>query len=138
MRVVGSTGKCGSGYGYKLGWYAYSSTVGYVDFDFNSDIFVYYCEVDSELHGHAYNSFLGFQNFEWISFDIDVLPTIEPEDLVWDDEFINDTTEILDEEIWSGDPWEAQQENSNFNYNSIQNDFLQFDEKYESLFYIIK
>jgi hypothetical protein len=57
---------------------------------------------------------------------------------VWDDEFINDTTEILDEEIWSGDPWEGEQDNSNFNYNSIQNDFLQFDEKYESLFYIIK
>jgi hypothetical protein len=46
---------------------------------------------------------------------------------------VNDTTEILDET-----PEVTEIDNSSFDYDSIQNDLLEFDGKYESLFYIIK
>lgn len=138
VRIIWSTGACPAWYGYKLGWYAYSEVFWYVDFDYDSDIFVYYCVVDNELYGHAYNSFLGFQNFEGITFDIDVEATIIPtEEPTWTGAFVNDTSEILEEEIW-WEAWKWESDDSNFNHDSIQNDLLEFDGKYESLFYIIK
>jgi len=41
-----------------------------MDFDYNSSIYVYYCESDKKLHGFAYSKALGFQNFEGIGFEI--------------------------------------------------------------------
>jgi hypothetical protein len=140
VRIVGSTGKCISDYGYKLWGYGYSEAFGYIDFDYNSEIFVYYCIADELLYGYAYNEMLWFQNFEGITFDIEVDATLLPtESPTWTGIFINDDTEIFDE---TDDNWESNSNSnsntSNFNYDSIQNDFLEFDWKYESLFYIIK
>jgi hypothetical protein len=97
---------------------------------------------DEELHGYAYSSLLWYQSFEGITFDINVeasiIPTEEPTG-TW--VFINDDTEITQEDIESwdpGDPGIAEADNSNFNFDTIQNDLLEFDGKYESLFYIIK
>lgn len=137
-RVVWSTSSCLDSYGYKLWGYGYSESFGYIDFDYNDDIFVYYCVWDSQLYGYAYSEFLGFQNFEWITFEILVEAELIPEEPTWTGVFINDSTEILDENLWWWTAWEAEAENSNFNFDSIQNDLLEFDEKYESLFYIIK
>lgn len=33
-----------------------SNDVGFIDFGYNSDIFVYYCDDDKKLHGYAYSS----------------------------------------------------------------------------------
>ena len=55
VRIVSSTDKCSSGYGYKVAGYAYSTVAGFIQFDYSSDIYVYYCEVDKKLHGHAYS-----------------------------------------------------------------------------------
>jgi len=139
VRVVGSSPLCATGYGYKLWWYAYSSYFGFVDFDYSSDIHVYYCVSDEELHGFAYSESNGFQNFEWISFPIESLgttPTVAPTSS-W--AFTNDESGILNPEIedtsWAPE-WNA--DDSNFTPNTIQTDTFQIDIDKESLFYIIK
>ena len=141
VRIVGSTWICPSDYGYRLGGYSYSEDFGYIDFDYDSNTFVYYCVDDWELHWYAYSSLLWYQNFEGITFDINVEATIvEAEEPTWTGAFVNDETDITeespDEEQWES--WESEFNNSNFNYDTIQNDLLEFDGKYESLFYIIK
>ncbi len=70
VRVIGSTDKCGTGYGYKFGGYAQSDFAGFMKFDYDANNFVYYCQDDKKLHGWAYNESLGFQSFEGISFEI--------------------------------------------------------------------
>ena len=132
VRIVGSTGACPSWYGYKLGWYAYSNAFGFIDFDYDSNNFVYYCIGDGELHGYAYSTVLWFQNFEGLAFDINVDATIlVTEEPTGTGTFTNDTTNITDIP-------DAEAENSNFTEDSIQNDVIDFDVKYESLFYIVK
>ncbi|MFZ3232599.1 MAG: hypothetical protein WA194_03590 [Patescibacteria group bacterium] len=69
VRFVASTTKCASGYGYALGGYAYGQDGGLIDFDYSSDVSVYYCENDKKLHGYAYSTDAGFQNFEGISLE---------------------------------------------------------------------
>lgn len=69
VRFVASTTKCASGYGYSLGGYAYGQDGGLIDFDYSSDISVYYCENDKKLHGYAYSVDAGFQSFEGISLE---------------------------------------------------------------------
>lgn len=133
VRITWSTWECSTWYGYKLWGYAYSDAFGYIDFDYDSNNFVYYCVSDESLHGYAYSTILWFQNFEGIDFDINVTPLILPEEPTGTGIFVNDTTEILDET-----PEVTEIDNSSFDYDSIQNDLLEFDGKYESLFYIIK
>jgi len=147
VRVIWSTWKCDTWYGYKLWGYAWSSSVWFIDFDYNDDVFVYYCVDTSELEWYAYSSFAWFQNFEWISFDIEVIPTTESEEPQSSSTgtFVNESSTITDE--WSiewndevplvEDP-SSKDNNSNFTTDTIQNDLIEFDTKYESLFYIIK
>lgn len=70
VHIISSTDKCGSWYGYKFSGYAYSDTAGYINFNYDTNNFVYYCEADKKLHGYAYGEQIGFQNFEWISFEV--------------------------------------------------------------------
>lgn len=69
VRFVASTTKCATGYGYALGGYAYGQDGGLIDFDYSSEISVYYCESDQKLHGYAYSVDAGFQSFEGISLE---------------------------------------------------------------------
>ena len=135
VRIKSSTSACGNPYWYKLGWYAYSPAFWFVDFDYNSSIFVYYCVDDESLHWYAYNESLGFQNFEGISFDINTGAAIVPDVPTGTGAFINDDTNIIDD---LPDPDDAEANNSNFSPNSIQNDIIEFEARKESLFYIIK
>ncbi len=64
VRVISSTDRCATGYGYKLGGFAQGVDAGLINFNYSSDVFVYYCESDSKLHGYAYNEDYGFQSFE--------------------------------------------------------------------------
>lgn len=133
IRITWATSKCPTGYWYKLWWYAYSDYYGFIDFDYNSNVFVYYCLSDWVLHWHAYNETLWFQNFEGITFPIKVEPTRVAE-LTSTGVFINDESQIIDQErnvVESA-------ENSNFSKSTIQNDVFEFDVDKESLFYIIK
>lgn len=131
VRIIGSTGACPTWYWYKLGWYAYSDSAGFIDFDYNSTIFVYYCEVDKELHGFAYSDMVGFQNFEWIGFEI--IPNIgtiaDIDTGTW--VFVNDVTSINDIVTFTG-------ATSNYDYNTIGGDIVNLDATEESIFYIIK
>ena len=147
VRITWSTWKCSTWYGYKLWGYAWSNSVGYIDFDYNDDVFVYYCVGTWELEWYAYSTFVGFQNFEWIAFDIDVEPVTETEDIpnssTWT--FVNESTTIIDsgniewnDKISWNDNASVENNNSNFSTDTIQNDLIEFDTKYESLFYIIK
>lgn len=80
VRILESTDKCAAigigGYGYKIGGYAKSEEVGFIKFDYSSDIFVFYCDSDKKLHGYAYSDIAGFQNFEGISVDISGAPSV--------------------------------------------------------------
>lgn len=131
VRIIGSTGACPSWYGYKLWGYAYSETVGFIDFDYNSTVFVYYCEVDKTLHGFAYGELIWFQNFEGIGFEI--IPNIGTvaELTTSSGTFVNDTTSISDVVTFT---WAT----SNYDYNTIGWDTFNIDTTEESIFYIIK
>lgn len=98
VRVVSSTDKCSSGYWYKIWWYAYSEYAWLIDFDFNNDIFVYYCESDSKLHWFAYSENNWFQNFDWIWLDLISVTTNIPEIFQnnWDPFFVNNNTMLLE------------------------------------------
>lgn len=144
VRIIGSTSACGNSYGYKLWGYAYSPSSWFVDFDFNSSIFVYYCVNDGSLHGHAYSDALWLQNFEDIAFDIEVASITVAEEPTGTGAFTNDNTQILTPVEDDDDPAEIQDPNtpddndSNFSPTSIQNDIIEFNTDKETLFYIIK
>lgn len=70
VRFVGSTSKCSSWYGYKLDGKAYSESVWYIDFWYNSNTFVYYCMNDKKLYWKAYMQAIWEQIFDWITFEI--------------------------------------------------------------------
>ncbi|MDP2104079.1 MAG: hypothetical protein Q8K26_04115 [Candidatus Gracilibacteria bacterium] len=96
VRIISSTDKCGTGYGYKFGGYAYGEAGGYIKFDYNNDIFVYYCESDDKLHGYAYSEHTGFQSFEGLSFEIIALSGNTPSLTFGSDSFfVNNTSLIL-------------------------------------------
>ena len=126
VRVIGSTSACGNSYGYKLWGYAYSEYFGFVDFDYNSSIFVYYCLDDWALHGYTYSSDLGFQNFEGITFDIWADSDTVPEEPNGSGSFVNDNSAITNEN------------NENTEDTTIGPDIVEFESIQESLFYIIK
>ncbi len=98
VSVVASTSKCPTWYGYKLGWYAYSPYAGFIDFDYNSDIFVYYCESDSALHWFAYSENNWFQNFDWIWLNLISITTNIPAIFQnsGDPFFVNNNTLLLE------------------------------------------
>ena len=129
VRIVDSTIKCSSWYGYKLGWYAYSKYSGFMDFDYNNDIFVYYCEIDQKLHGYAYTKYNWFQNFEGIG--INILPANSLVNVTWTGIFVNDNTHVGLEKTYT---WS----DSSSDFNSLWGNVFNFDDTKESLFYIIK
>ena len=141
VRIVSSTSQCSNGYGYKLGGFAYSTIAGFVDFDYNQNIFVYYCVQDEKLYGYAYSSTVGFQNFQGISFDIESIPS-PPAVIAWTGVFTNDTSNIKNPTIETQNPItpapNGQAINSNFTPNTIQANKVEFEALRESLFYIIK
>lgn len=130
VRITASTWACPTGYWYKLWGYAYSDTVGFMDFDYNSNIFVYYCESDKELHGYGYSEIAGLQNFEGIGFEI--IPNIWTiAEITSTGVFVNDVTNISDIVTFTG-------ATSNYDYDTIGGDTFSIDATQESIFYIIK
>lgn len=93
VRIVSSTDKCWTWYGYKIGWYAYSEYSGLIDFDYNNDVFVYYCENDQWLHWYAYLEHIWFQSFEWIKFAVIPAIAVNPNN-TWTWLFVNDVSDI--------------------------------------------
>ncbi|NDK09898.1 hypothetical protein GW846_03905 [Candidatus Gracilibacteria bacterium] len=138
VRVIDSTSKCSSGYGYKLGGFAKSEDFGYVDFDYNSNIYVYYCVSDGALHGYSYSLNNGFQNFEGIAFEIQKQASNPSANPSGTGVFVNDESTITQPGTNSLTPNEGNAINSNFTPETIQNDSFKFESVNESLFYIIK
>jgi hypothetical protein len=117
-RIIWNTDKCSSGNWYKFWGFAYSKYVWYIKFDYNSDIFVYYCENDNKLHWYWYSKHLWFQAFEWIWFKIGLIDTTTPE-IKDDGWFVNDwktiknddthwTNNWSNENIWGWDRYEIE------------------------------
>lgn len=130
VRIVDSTERCADGYGYKLWGYAYNTYYGFMDFDYSTDIFVYYCLNDGKLHGHAYNRYAGFQNFEWLTLEI--FPTVSTAFInPSSDIFVNDVTSINQVDNYDGD-------DSNVDDNTIWWEQYNLDDTQEATFYIIK
>ena len=138
-RIVSTTSKCASWDWYKLWGFAYSKYAWYIDFDYDSNIYVYYCESDEKLHGYWYSKHLWFQAFEWIWFkivSIDTTPDIEDDGWFTNDWSVieNDTTNWTNnwssENIWGWDRYEIE------NAEIIEWDWA-FN-KDESIFWIIR
>lgn len=139
VRVTSSTSRCPVGYWYRLWWYAYSSTFWFIDFDYNSDIFTYYCVQDKRLYWYAYSSSAGFQNFSGITFEIETNSN-NIANISGTGYFTNDGSQLTTAPVAPGNEtapkWESV--NSNFTSNTIQFDKIEFESLQESLFYIIK
>lgn len=129
VRIIGPTTKCNSWYGYKLWGFAKSDYYGFMDFDYNNDIFVYYCNFDKSLHWYAYTKHNWFQAFDGVGFEI--LPIKSFINISWTGIFVNDTTKVGIEYIYT---WS----NSEALYNSLWWDIFNFDDTKDSIFYIIK
>lgn len=130
VRIFSSTDECPTGYWYKLWWKAFSENAWFIDFNYSSDVFVYYCESDSKLHWKAYSKEIGVQNFEWIEFEI--ITSWDTEAIITNsDVFSNDNTRINIEEVFT---WS----NSNVSIDEILWEDLKFDQTEESIFYIVK
>lgn len=134
VRIVSWTNACTDDYGYKIGWYAYSDSAGLIDFDYNDNIYVYYCLSDKKMHGYAYSETLGFQSFEWIWFEIITSPGSEDIGPSGSDLFVNDQTQITD----VSSPENSNNNNDNAAPNIIWSDRFEFLDTDESIFYIIK
>lgn len=125
VRITDSTDACTTWYWYKLWWKAFSEQAWYIDFDYNSSTFVYYCLDDGKLHGTAFSDYIWFQDFEWIWVSI-VNSITDLTQNVSDSLFMNDTTTVnissssLD---WIETLW----------WNITQTDVYK-----ESIFYIVK
>ena len=131
VRIIDSTDKCTTGYGYKLGGFArgavYNGTIpdaGFFNFNYSDDIYVYYCESDGKLHGTAYDLDYGFQSFEGIQFDIIAKSDLTPAILGNPDPFFVNNNSIL---LLPSVGW-----------NSVQGDEAATDWGKSSTFYIIK
>ncbi len=125
VHISGSTDKCGSGYGYKIWWYAYSENFWLIDFDHDSSTYVYYCLSDKQMYGYAYSELVWFQNFEGIWFEIITEATWVDSDPSTNSWFTNSTTTV-------------DSPNQNYKPNKIGTDIFQLKDTDESIFYIIK
>lgn len=108
-----------------------------MDFDFNSSVFVYYCETDSSLHGYAYSDTLGFQSFEGIDFPIEVTTSNTPIVLTSNTSFTNDSSTILTNSD-SNSSQNNGQIDPNYSDTTIQTFQGSFEPEDDSMFYIIK
>lgn len=144
VRIVWTTSKCTSWFGYKLWWKAkwvYSTawldigadldSAWYIDFDHNSSTFVYYCEVDKSLHWKWYSRWIWYQDFEWIWFEVVVDWTSETIFTWSTDIFINDNTDLDQIKVFTGS-------DSNVSTDELLWEKYHFDTTKGSLFYIIK
>ncbi len=127
VKIESSTSLCWTWYWYRFSWEAYSEISGYIDFNYNSTTFVYYCLDDWELHWTAYWKYIWFQDFEWIAILIvpDVISLIEKVNNDW--LFQNDTSDIEKSTTITSEEIET-----------VWWDLIQIDPKKESIFYIIK
>lgn len=144
VRFVASVNLCGEWYGYKLSWYAkwvqtehnnWWSYIWFINFEYNTDIFVYYCESDKKLHWYAYSRDLWFQNFEWIWFEIrsELLLTEDLPSIINNNNknslYVNDFSSINIEEDLNV-PY--------LSWQYVQWDLFDLQKWKESIFYIIK
>lgn len=124
VRVIASTDRCASGYGYKLSGFAQGIDAGLLNFNYSSDVFVYYCESDGKLHGYAYDVDFGFQSFEGVRFNINAIPeNTQAFTAVADPFFVNNNSIILSSPVGAG---------------TIQGDQQSTDWGKSMLFYIVK
>ena len=140
VRIVWTTSKCWSWVWYKLwgkakGVYSIWGTdywsAWYIDFDYNSSTFVYYCESDKKLHWKWYSRWIWYQDFEWIWFEI-LVDWNSTTAFTWaTDIFLNDNTDVdmIKSFTWS---------NSNAWIDKLLWERYNFDATKESIFYIIK
>ncbi len=158
VRVVWSTDACPNSYGYKLWWYAYNEYFWFVDFDYDSSNFVYYCIWDKRLHGYSYSSDLWFQNFEDIEFEIEVIPSTVAEEPTGNELFVNDSTWVTNQPSSSTSSTSSSSSSTSSSTSTSSSstsssssssswwsdwyfigwDQIEFEAVEESLFYIIK
>jgi hypothetical protein len=133
VKIVATTDKCGEWvYGYRFDGYARGIetvpsgfNVWSIDFWYNDDVFVYYCDNDKKLHWYAYSEDLWTQTFEWIPFEIWTVPNIVNEFTPKVDPFFANNNSAVVADIIP-------------NFNSIQWDKVSTEGWKESIFYIIK
>ena len=95
VRFVGGTGKCITGYWYRLDGAALSQTAGKIYFNYDSNHQVYYCVNTNTLYGKAYSPVIGSQNFEWVSFSLIPSNVQTNPSFSGNTNFVNDSTIIF-------------------------------------------
>lgn len=124
VHVSDSSDRCPTGYGYRFDGYAQGVDAGFLDFGYDDDIFVYYCESDNRLHGYAYHPDLGLQSFEGISFSLAATSTnVASGSVSVDPFFVNNNSVLLLPDNGS---------------ISVQGDVSSSDWGKSAIFYIIK
>lgn len=130
VRIIGSTDKCSTWYGYKFWGKAKSNNAWFIDFNYSNDKFVYYCLDDEKLYWEAYWKYIWIQKFDWI--DVKIVDPDTIDQTIGNTNFVNDITNITDTNppvTWI---------DSNKWFENIWWDTYQFDDTDESIFYIIK
>jgi hypothetical protein len=95
VHISASSDRCPTGYWYRFDGYAQGVDAGFLDFGYNDDIYVYYCESDNKLHGYAYSPDFGLQSFEGISFSVAATSTNNAFTPVSTDPFFVNNNSIL-------------------------------------------
>ena len=107
---------------YKFSWKAYSKYMWYINFNYSSSIFVYYCKTDNKIYWDTYSTNLWKQNLDWIKINLrekQIIDNIEQKVEIQDDnQYIEDDNTIdwtnknwNNNNIWGWDKYEI--ENSN-------------------------
>lgn len=140
VRVIWSTNRCGTSYGFILWWYAKSigdptnleQVAWFMNFHYDDDHYVYFCKWDGKIYWEIYNEDFWVKSFWlWLQFlpmsylfDLMVTWTWSYTWATVSSFFLNDRTNIMNEDY----EW----------VNSIQWDIVDTDKWKEMIFYIIK
>lgn len=122
--ISNSTDRCPSGYGYRFDGFAQGIDAGFMDFGYDENTYVYYCESDNKLHGYAYSPDFWLQSFEGIMFSVGSSSTnLASMNTSIDPFFVNNSSILLIPDTSS---------------QSIQSDVSSSDWGKSTIFYIVK
>lgn len=119
----------------KIKWKAYSKYVWFMDFNYNSNNFVYYCKDDNTIYWKWYSNILWTQVFKWIKIK-NIKNNILIENILDNKWIVNDTNKIkedtndyinnnwTDNNIWGWDKYELEKNLNNvLDSNNNENTF---------------
>lgn len=122
---------------YKFSWKAYSKYVWYIDFNYNSTVFVYYCNDinNKKIYWDTYSTNLWKQNLDWIEIRIKEKIIIDKIEEYID---ISNDTDLIENENsidWSNNNWNN---NNIWGWDKYEIENSNIEETDWNVFWIIK